>query len=31
EMALDLNPGYERARLNKAIVLDRMGMDPEGS
>jgi tetratricopeptide (TPR) repeat protein len=27
-IALRLNPGYERARLNKAIVLDRMGVDP---
>lgn len=30
DMALRLNPGYERARLNKAIVLDRMGMDSGG-
>ena len=25
ERALDLSPGYERARLNRAIALDRMG------
>ena len=27
DMALHLNPRYERARLNKAIVLDKMEMD----
>jgi len=25
-MALKLNPKYEKARLNKAILIDRMGM-----
>jgi tetratricopeptide (TPR) repeat protein len=27
EMALDLNPQYEKARLNKAILLDKMEMN----
>jgi tetratricopeptide (TPR) repeat protein len=29
EMALKLNPKYEKARLNKAILLDRMNMDSD--
>jgi tetratricopeptide (TPR) repeat protein len=29
KQAIDLNPRYERARLNKVIVLDRMGMENE--
>lgn len=29
DRAIELNPLYERARLNKAIVLDRMGLDKE--
>ncbi len=29
DRAIDLNPLYEKARLNKAILLDRMGMEKE--
>jgi len=29
DRATDLNPLYEKARLNKAILLDRMGMEKE--
>jgi len=27
DLALKLYPGYEKARLNRAILLDRMGMN----
>jgi tetratricopeptide (TPR) repeat protein len=29
DMAIHLNPQYEKARLNKAILLDKMGTDKE--
>ena len=31
DMALRLNSGYEKARLNKAILLDKMEMDIDGN
>jgi len=31
DMAIKLNPRYERARLNKAIVVDRIGMEENSS
>jgi len=31
DMALKLNPRYDRARLNKVIVLDRIGMEENSS
>lgn len=31
DMTLKLNPRYERARLNKAIVVDRIGMEENSS
>jgi len=31
DMAIKLNPRYEKARLNKAIVLDRIGMEENSS